>query len=92
MCQKWDWVLHRSECECLGRVRSLSSDQENPSIPPDAVRCLARISFAKVKYGLDSDTVRMNLSDDLAASETDGSSSMFRQRNLICSTPVGVRV
>jgi len=61
-----DWTLHRSECECLGRVRTLSSDQENPSIPPDAVRCLARISFAKVKHGLDSDIVRTNLSDDLA--------------------------
>ena len=47
-------------------MRALSSDQENPSIPPDAVRCLARISFAKVKYGLDSDTVRMNLPDRLA--------------------------
>jgi len=65
-CQKWDWTLHQSECECLGRVRTLSSDQENPSIPPDAVRCLARISFAKVKYGLDSEIVRMNFSDDLA--------------------------
>jgi len=33
-------------------------------MPPDAVRCLARISFAKVKYGLDSDIVRMGLSDN----------------------------
>jgi hypothetical protein len=46
---------------------TLSSDQENPSVPPDAVRCLARISFAKVKYGLDSDIVRTNLSADLPA-------------------------
>ncbi|KAF9652312.1 SET domain-containing protein [Thelephora ganbajun] len=57
-CQKWDWALHQSECECLKRVRTLSSDQENPSIPPDAVRCLARISFAKVKYGLNSGTAK----------------------------------
>ena len=48
-------------------MRTLSSDQEKPSIPPDAVRCLARISFAKIKHGLDSDIVRMNLSGDLAA-------------------------
>lgn len=64
-CQKWDWALHKSECECLGRVITLSSDQENPSIPPDAVRCLGRISFVKAKYGLDSDTVRTNLSEAL---------------------------
>jgi hypothetical protein len=83
----------QSECECLGRVRTLSSDQENPSIPPDAVRCLARISFAKVKYGLDSDTVRMNLSDDLAVGGVKLTDlALFRQRNLIRSTPVGVQV
>ena len=71
-------------------MKTLSSDQENPSIPPDAVRCLARISFAKVKYGLESDVVRMNLSDD--SGETDGFSFLFRQRNLIPSTPVCVQV
>lgn len=90
-CQKWDWALHKSECRCLGRVITLSSDQENPSIPPDAVRCLARISFAKLKYGLDSEIVRENLSEDLpvwCVELMDLVACLHRPRNLIRSIPV----
>lgn len=50
-CQLADWAIHKAECECLQRVATLSSDSQNPSIPPDAVRCLGRILFLKRKNG-----------------------------------------
>ncbi|KAF9475469.1 SET domain-containing protein [Pholiota conissans] len=55
-CQNKDWAFHKHECTAIQRwsASAKSSNANEPVIPADAIRCLARIVWRKQKLGLDS--------------------------------------
>lgn len=76
-CQKADWSSHKQECEALQAWEKSSPKESNGAsyiIPPEAVRCLARIIRKRKK--LSSDSIWWKEINEMQSHRNDHSESM----------------
>lgn len=64
-----DWSLHKHECKAIKRWKD-ASPQDARSLPPDGVRAIGRLIWARMKHGEQSVWV-LNLYSEIVPLLTD---------------------